>query len=93
MSTLIPPRYELPILDPRTGQMSREWYKFLVQLAQAAGGSTSGVQDARLESEMNSPEDLALTALSATHRQTALLLEPVDLPKPKPQILEYWPWV
>ena len=32
MSTLIPPRYELSLIDPRTGKVSREWYKYLVEL-------------------------------------------------------------
>lgn len=33
MSEFIPPRYELPLVDQKSGRISPEWYKFLVPLA------------------------------------------------------------
>lgn len=34
--SFIPPRYEVPLVDQRTGRISLEWYKFLVPLAKKA---------------------------------------------------------
>lgn len=39
MTTISAPRYELPIVDTETGRISREWYKFLVQLGNSVSGS------------------------------------------------------
>jgi len=89
MSTLIPPRYELPIIDARTMQMSREWYKFLVQLAQAVGGSTSGTEDVQLDalSAITAAESLALAPKSGVS-----LFEPSDPPRiPDVSLLAWWP--
>ena len=60
MSDITPPRYGLAIIDPRTGQMSREWYKFLSSLA-ASIATPTNADDARLIGAMESGDAEAIS--------------------------------
>ncbi len=88
MTSLIAPRYELPLLDPGTGQMSREWYKFFVQLAKSIGPSGTNTDDFRiLESSL--PTDAAQPPKAASESD---LFGSPDLPQPPDvELLAWWP--
>ncbi|WP_421883294.1 hypothetical protein [Methylibium sp.] len=58
---LIPPR--VPLTDPRTGSITREWYRFFQALYQRAGGS-SGETPEDLAQDMS--DDGGLEELKAT---------------------------
>lgn len=46
VTTLTPPR--VPFLDPRTGLISREWYKFFLYLFTVAGSGQSDISNVDL---------------------------------------------
>lgn len=94
MTALIAPRYELPLVDPETGRMSREWYKFLAQLAKSVGTSPTTSDDLQLfeNTDTAAVEALALRALQDTRNSPYLLFEPVDQPKAVDlSLLAWWP--
>lgn len=90
MSIANAPRYEVPIVDLSTGHISREWYKFLVQLAQSVGPSPTNTDDTviQLNADVASVESTALSAVKATSDalSAALLLQPPDRPSVAPVI-------
>lgn len=96
MTTLIPPRYELPIVQDDKGRISREWYKYLVLLGNSLGGSTTVsddiqlsqyIDDAATESEALRAQNTALQALAMF-----LLTEKDSQPIPKDtSLLAWWP--
>lgn len=85
MTSLIVPRYELPIVDD-SKRMSRDWYKFFAQLGAAIGPSLSSNDDQSLIDVSNNAamEALGLAALRAA--QAAQASVPPDL-----SLLAYWP--
>lgn len=56
MTSLVAPRFELPLVDNK-GRVSREWYKFLVNLAKSVDSSPSSLDDQMisLETEVDPP--------------------------------------
>jgi len=95
MSTLIPPRYELPIIDAQSGRMSREWYKYLVQLGNSISGSPTLASDlTNLETaDSAAVEAFSLTAMGlAREAESIAWLGGEDLPKtPDVSLLAWWP--
>lgn len=92
--SLVAPRFELPLVDSR-GRPSREWYKFLVQLAQAVGPSTTTADDVEFRDSMDiaSVESLAVQAARlAKEAQELSLLQP-DPPAAREDLslLAWWP--
>lgn len=69
MTTLIPPRYELPIVQDEKGRISREWYKYLVLLGNSLGGSTTVGDDIQLSQVI---DDASIEALALIAEKTAL---------------------
>ena len=66
MTALVAPRSELPLIDPRTGLISREWFRYLVQLGRSVGNSPTLEDDVSLQvtGEAAAIEGLALSALA-----------------------------
>jgi hypothetical protein len=95
MSSLIAPRSELSIIDPRTGLVTREWYRYLVQLGKSLGASPTLEDDlnVQLATATADVEATALTALKASQDALASTLFQ-DLDKPTPpdmSLLAWWP--
>ena len=91
MSSLVAPRYELPLIDPASGRMSREWYQFLVRLSKAVGESPTSSDDVQLLDSTQSGDAMALSALN-TLSKDILALYPLDpIPAVDTSILAWWP--
>ena len=93
MTAFIPPRYELQIIDPRTGRMSREWYKYLALLGNSIQNTTS-FDDAQMLDIMDasSIESLVTKALRRTEEALALASLPPEPPvRPDDSLLYWWP--
>lgn len=93
--SLIPPRYELPIVMDEKGRISREWYKYLVLLGNSVGGSTSASDDQQLSqvSDDAAVEGIALKAQADAKAAFGFLLLG-DHDKPQSQdtsLLAWWP--
>lgn len=95
MTSLTAPRYELPLIDIDTGRMTREWYKFLVQLGNSVGPSSTNTDDLRLFESMDASEaeSRANKALKDAGTAISLLLYGSDDPVKSPDlsILAWWP--
>lgn len=94
MSTLLVPRYEIPIVDVRTGNMDRNWYKYFAQIGNSIGSSTYS-DDAQIldVADDAASEALSLKALRIAQNAEALFFYGVDDPK-KPDdlsLLAWWP--
>lgn len=66
MTALVAPRSELPLIDPRTGLISREWFRYLVQLGRSVGNSPTLEDDLNLQvaGEAAAIDGTALSALA-----------------------------
>lgn len=96
MSSLIAPRYELPVIDSTTGRMSREWYKFLVLMAKSVGTSGSSTDDLQLlsQGDASQAESLAVKALKDARDAANFMLLSMESDLPKPvdlSLLAWWP--
>jgi hypothetical protein len=71
------PAPRVDFIDPRTGKISREWYRFLLSLFRQVGTDTNFIiEDFSLEPEPELPFDFDLS--------TAALLQPDTPPEPSP---------
>lgn len=59
ITTITPPR--VPLTDPRTGMISREWYRFFLNLFVLTGSGSNAVT---LEDLQKAPADMSLAAFS-----------------------------
>ena len=94
MSDLNSPRYEIPIVDIKTGQMHRDWYKYLARIGNSIGSATYS-DDARIIDAVDesASEGIGLRALRAAQDAQGLFLYSTDDPV-KPQdlsLLAWWP--
>lgn len=92
--TVQAPRFELPISD-KSGRVTREWYKFLVQMANSLGPSLTGADDLQNFQNLDSAaaESQAISANNAAKlAQSMILLLGEDQPKPPDtSLLAWWP--
>lgn len=101
MTALVAPRSELPLIDPRTGLISREWFRYLVQLGRSVGNSPTLEDDLALQvaGEASGIEGTALTALSiaktasdgATFAQLMTAFPEERQPPQDMSLLGWWP--
>lgn len=96
MSSNIPPRFELPITDNQ-GRVTREWYKYLVNLGNSQNNSLTSIDDVQGFLNMDS-SGIEATALSALIKASAALaldgqfLMGIDQPqKPDNDLYALWP--
>lgn len=65
---ITPPR--VPFLDPRTGSIAREWYRFFLSLFQLTSGSSVSLDDLQKSAPFVSIDDLTATINNATENLT-----------------------
>lgn len=88
------PRYELQLIDPKSGQISREWYKYLALLGNAIGSQTvsddTQVSDATDDA---ASEALGLHALKVAKDAESLFFYGADDRKQPDDLslLGWWP--
>jgi len=99
MSSIIAPRFDVPMVDPRTGTITRQWGNYLIRLAASINNSPTSADDAALTDmiENTSVESLALQGLSAAakaHNDSMLIGFYPEDPPAKAQdnsLMAYWP--
>lgn len=95
MTSIIPPRYEIPLMEAG-GRMNRDWYKYLASLGSAINFSPTSTDDAIV---LASVDDAEIQAAVTKARQTAdLALAQAFLSAPADQkipddvsLLAWWP--
>lgn len=91
MSTIIAPRYELPLLGT-DGRISREWYKFLVQIANSIDRSGTSFDDLVTLQNTETFESVVLNLQNTLANTSPLLFESLDKPQPTDStLLALWP--
>ena len=91
MGSLTAPRYELKLLD-ESGNMSREWYKFLVNLSKAIGSSGTLADDLQTTQQIELADMAGLIAQFTQRRDDFMLFEKPDTGKPVDNtLLALWP--
>jgi len=93
LSSNQPPRFELPVTDGK-GRITREWYRYLVNLGNSQNNSATSSDD--LQSFQNADsagaEALALKALKRINDMDGQFLLGQDQPqKPDNDLMAFWP--
>lgn len=91
--TVQAPRFELPISD-KSGRVTREWYKFLVQMANSLGPSLTGADDLQNFQNLDAAgvDSLAIHALTRLKAIDGQFLMSIDQPqKPDNELMAFWP--
>ena len=93
MTSLVAPRFEIPI-DDKGNRISREWYKFLVQLGNSNGTSLTSTQDVQIFQNQDSAGVEALI-FSALNRLSVIdgqfLLSQDSAQKADNDLMAFWP--
>lgn len=96
MSSNQPPRFELPVTDGK-GRITREWYRYLVNLGNSQNNSATSSDDLQNFQNLDSAgaESIALTALNIANKALAndgqFLLGQDQPQKPDNDLLAFWP--
>lgn len=96
MSTNQAPRFELPVTDGK-GRITREWYRYLVNLGNSQNNSATSSDDLQNAQNMDQAagDAIALAALSKAIAAQAIdgqFLMGLDQPqKPDNDLYAFWP--